>query len=71
MSTPAPEDRIIERHMAHASAEEKEAARQNLRAFARVLLRIEQRLVREWSVERTRTEAVSALESEVRDPSQP
>jgi hypothetical protein len=47
-------DRILDRYMPNATAEEREAARQNLRRLARVLIGIEDRLAREWYETRNR-----------------
>ena len=58
-----PENRIVARYMPHASAEEIENARANLRQLARLLLRIEERLLREWSEQQIRESGDTALES--------
>ncbi|HEY4941397.1 MAG TPA: hypothetical protein VII56_08205 [Rhizomicrobium sp.] len=39
---------FIDRYMPDASAEEREAALERLQRLARVLVRIEERLAREW-----------------------
>ena len=52
MNTPpqntGPADRIINRRMPNATAEEFEEARENLRKLARVILRIDERQAQEW-----------------------
>jgi hypothetical protein len=44
MSDKRPGDLILDRYMAHASVEEREAARENLRRLARLIIRVHRRL---------------------------
>ena len=53
-STPQPGDYILDQRMPDATPEEREAARERLYAFARVLLRIAERQEREADVENSR-----------------
>jgi len=48
---PRPGDLIINRYMPNATLVEKEEARQNLRQYARTLLAINERLLRERGAE--------------------
>jgi hypothetical protein len=64
----APELRIVNRYMANATVEQREEAMANLRQLAQVLLRIEDRLGREWHAQRIRDSGATAVESEVPSP---
>lgn len=44
----SPADRLINRYMPNATAEEREAAQYSLQHLARILMRIEDRLAKEW-----------------------
>jgi hypothetical protein len=60
----SPADRIIDRRMPNATTEEREEARENLRRLARVILRIDERMAREWYEQRTRESGADAVESD-------
>jgi hypothetical protein len=60
------EDRIIAHYMPSATQDEKQETRENLRQSARLLLRIENRLVGEWRERRIRESGDAALESDGR-----
>jgi hypothetical protein len=64
------EERIVNRYMPNATAVEREEALTNLKRLAPVLLRIENRLAREWYAQQTRDSDAAAVESELR-PSPP
>jgi hypothetical protein len=51
---PRPGDLILNRYMPNATEAEREEARENLKRLARVLMRIEARLAREWRERQTR-----------------
>jgi len=57
-------DLIINRYMPNATEEERKDARENLRRFARVLLRIEERLAREWYEKQIRESGDVKVDSE-------
>lgn len=59
-----PGDTILDRYMPHATSEEREIARANLRRFARLLLRVKERRDRENPQGPIRAIADPALESE-------
>ena len=59
-----PGDLILNRYMPNATEEVREEARENLRRLARVLLRIEERLAREWYEKRIRETGGSKVDSE-------
>ena len=59
-----PGDLILMRYMPNATEEEREDARENLRRFARVLLRIEERLARECYEKQIRASGGSEVDSE-------
>jgi len=63
-----PELRIVTRYMPNATVEQREEAMANLRQLAQVLLRIENRLAREWYAQRIRDPVATAVESEVPSP---
>jgi hypothetical protein len=58
-----PGDIILDRAMPNATDEEREAARENLRRFARFLIRVHERLAREKDEAAIRANGDSALES--------
>lgn len=58
-----PGDVILNRYMPHASLEEREAARENLRLLARFLLRVEARKIQEWRERRIRASGTNEVES--------
>ena len=59
-----PGDLIINKYMPDATPEQKEEARENLRAFARLIVRVETRLAREaWEAKQKELENVPAPES--------
>ena len=59
-----PADRIIDRRMPNATAEERQEARENLRRLARVILRIDERQAREWHEQRIRVSGGGEVESD-------
>ena len=59
-----PGDIILDRAMPNATQEEREAARENLRRLARLLIRVHERLAREKEESVIRTNGEPALESE-------
>lgn len=59
-----PEDSIIDRYMLRASDAEREEARENLRRFVRLLIRVYTRLEAEKIAETIRNNRHSGLESE-------
>jgi hypothetical protein len=65
-----PGDLILNRYMPSATEEVREEARENLRRLARVLLRIEERLAREWYEKQIRESGGVKVDSE-RDTSPP
>ena len=74
MDTPQQENRpgdlILNRYMPNATEEVRDEARENLRRLARVLLRIEERLAREWYEKQIRGSGGVKVDSE-RDTSPP
>ena len=68
---PRPGDGIIDCYMPDATPEEREEAHENLRRLARVLIRIEDRLAREWYERQSREDDIGAVESETQVSSQP
>ena len=63
-----PGDLILDRYMPNASDAEREEARENLRRFACVLTRIEDRLALEWYEQQIRKESAVEFESESHPP---
>lgn len=61
-----PGDLILDRYMPHATVEEREAARENLRAYAAVVVGIARRLALEERDQAIRTNGHYTLESEER-----
>ena len=59
-----PGDIILDRAMLNASQEEREAARENLRRFARWLIRVHERLARGKDASTICANGEGALESE-------
>jgi hypothetical protein len=59
-----PGDIILDRYLPHASEEEREAARENLRRLARLLIRVHERLALDTPQEAIRANDEPALESE-------
>jgi hypothetical protein len=68
MDTPQQElragDLILDRYMPNATEEVREEARENLRRLAHVLLRIEERLAREWYEKQIRVSGGVKVDSE-------
>lgn len=64
-----PGDVILDRYLPSATAEERETARENLYRFARLLIRVHERLALDNPQHSIRTDATSALESESALPS--
>lgn len=62
----APELRIVNRYMPNATAEQREEAMANLRQLAQLLVRVENRLAREWYAQRIRDSGAVAVESDSR-----
>jgi hypothetical protein len=60
----APELRIVNRYMPNATAEQREEAMANLRQLAQLLMRIEDRLAREWYAQQIRDSDAAAVESD-------
>lgn len=56
---------ILDRYMPQASAEEREAARENLRRLAQLVIRVHERLSREAGDSAIRPDRDSAVESEL------
>jgi hypothetical protein len=54
LNAPRPGDLILNRYIPNAAEAEREEARENLKRLARVLMRIEARLAREWHERQTR-----------------
>ena len=65
----SPELRIVNRYMPNATAEQREEAMANLRQLAQLLMRIEDRLAREWYAQQIRDSGSPAVESELRSSS--
>jgi predicted nucleotidyltransferase len=59
----SPELRIVNRYMPNATTEARDEAMANLRQLAQVLMRIENRLAREWYAQSIRDSGVAAVES--------
>lgn len=59
-----PGDLILKKYMPNATEDEREEARENLRRLARVLLRIEERMAREWYEKQIRASGGSEVDSE-------
>ena len=64
MDARKPGDIILDRYLPHATAEEREAARENLRRLARLILRVQARLARDNPQPRTRGTSNPTVESE-------
>jgi len=60
---PRPGDLILNRYMLNATEAEREDARENLKRLARVLMRIEARLAREWYEYQIRESGAGAVDS--------
>jgi hypothetical protein len=60
-----PGDIILDRYLPNATAEEREAARENLRRLARLLIRVHVRRALDNPQSAIRANGVSALESEL------
>jgi hypothetical protein len=60
------ENRILARYMPDATVVQQDEARSNLRQLARILLRIENRLGKEWYAQRIRESGDAAVESSER-----
>ena len=58
---PRPGDLILNRYMPDATEQEREEARENLKQLARVLMRIEARLAREWYENQIRESGAGAV----------
>jgi len=58
-----PGDAFLDRHIPCATEEERNHARENLHRLAKVILRIEERLAREWHQEQIRKSGDGAVES--------
>ena len=58
-----PGDIILDRYLPHATSEQREVARENLRRLARLLIRVHERLAREKETPAIRANAEAALES--------
>jgi len=63
MAERTPGDIILDKYMPQASAEERDAARQNLQRLARLILRVHDRLDR-YPQQAIRATGVSAVDSE-------
>jgi hypothetical protein len=59
-----PGDIILDRYLPHATDEERETARENLRRLARLLIRVHERLALDNPQSAIRANGVPALESE-------
>jgi hypothetical protein len=59
-----PGDIILNKYLPHASPEEREAARENLKRLARLLIRVNERLALDNPQPAIRANADPALESE-------
>ena len=59
---PRPGDLILNRYVPNATEAEREEARENLKQLARVLMRIEARLAREWREKQTRESGGHAVD---------
>ncbi len=59
-----PGDHILDRYLPHASTEEREVARENLRRLARLLIRIHERVAFDNPQPAIRASVEPALESE-------
>jgi len=57
-----PGDHIIGTYLPHATAEEREEARENMKRLARVLVRIDMRRAREWGEAQIRESGKSGLD---------
>ena len=64
MAAHRPGDIILDRYLPHATAAERETARENLRRLARLLIRVHERLAHDKSEVGIRANAEPALESE-------
>jgi hypothetical protein len=64
MPTRFPGDIILDRYFPNATSEEREAARENLRRFARLLIRVHERLAIDNPQPSIRATGAHALESE-------
>ena len=62
----APELSIVNRYMPNATAKQREEAMANLRQLAQLLVRVENRLAREWHAQRIRDSGAVAVESDSR-----
>lgn len=66
METPPNESaalRIVNRYMPNTSAEEREQALDSVARLASILMRIEDRLARQWYEQQTRESDATAVES--------
>jgi len=71
METPPDESaghRIVNRYMPNALAEERDQALDSLTRLARILMRIEDRLARQWHEQQIRDSGATAVESELQPP---
>jgi len=59
---PHPGDFILNRYIPNATEAEREEARENLKQLARVLMRIEARLAREWHEKQIRESGAYAVD---------
>jgi hypothetical protein len=59
-----PGDVILDRYLPHASSEEREEARENLRRLAQLLIRINNRLAHDYPQPAIRADGAPELESE-------
>ena len=62
---PIPGDIILDRYLPNAAGEEREAARENLRRLARLLIRVHERLELDNPQPPIRASGAPALESEL------
>jgi hypothetical protein len=65
MLVPIPGDFILDRYLPNATGEEREAARENLRRLARLLIRVHERLALGNPQPSIRASSAPALESEL------
>lgn len=65
MPVPIPGDIILDRYLPNATGEEREAARENLRRLARLLIRVHERLALGNPQPSIRAPSAPALESEL------
>jgi hypothetical protein len=59
-------DRILDRYMSKASEKERQEAKDNLKRLARLLVRIEDRMAREWRTSQIRDSTEGAVDLDER-----